>query len=406
MEPTLSALERDLHTIAGAALPTALAADESFWQKVRAEYALPDGFTHLEYGYYHPASRAVLAAEIAMMQVAQRRGSHYKRNEMEADREAARTDLARLGGVDAEEVVITRNATEALNIVIAGMPLSRGDEIVHSSQDYPSVIEALQQRAHRDGVVLKSVDLPSDPESDDEIISAFAAAVSPRTRVILFTHLINTTGHLLPLRRLCAFARQHSLHIIVDAAHSFGQIDFSVAEIDCDYLGASLHKWLGAPLGTGLLYVRRDRIERLNPFFGDTTHPRNNIRKLEHFGNRPDSAHVGLRQAIRWHDAIGLRNKGARLHYLQQRWADAARKLPRIQMLTPRDPARHGAIGAFSVDGVPAEVAAKMLFERDGLFVNVFTMAGISGVRVTPGLPTTSADIDRLVAALRRMVQK
>jgi selenocysteine lyase/cysteine desulfurase len=385
--------------------PEELARDESFWSRIREEFEVPEDFVHLEYGYYHPACRAVIEVEINAVRAAHRRGTHYKRNEMSSDREAARSDLARLAGADPEEIIITRNTTEALNIVIQGIPLARNDEVICSDQDYPSMVEAWEQRVQRTGIVVRSISLPLDPASDAEVVDRFAAAITPRTRVLFVTHLINFTGQVLPVAKLCALGRQHGLQVIVDAAHSFAQLDFSIASLDCDYLAASLHKWLAAPLGLGMLYVRRDRISALEPLFADTRLARSDIRKLEHFGNRPDSAHIGLREAIRWQEAIGAPVKSARLHFLQRRWTGVARTLPRVRMLTPSDPTRHGAIGAFSIEGMePREVVDRLMREH-GVFVNALDHPFLRGVRVTPGMPTTAEQIDRLILALRALTE-
>lgn len=395
----LDALRRHSASVA----PAALAQDESFWSAVAAEFTAPSEFIHLEYGYYHPACRAVIAAEIAALHHSQRYAAHYKRTQRDSDYEAARADLARLAGADPAEVAITRNATEALNILIQGLPLQRGDEIVGSTLDYGSMNEAWEQRARRDGLTLRRVDLPLDLASDAEIVDRFAAALTPRTRVLHLTHLVNFTGQLLPVAKLCALARARGLQTVVDAAHSFAHLDFTPAALGCDYLGASLHKWLAAPLGTGLLYVKRDRIAALSPLFGDVRLPAGDIRKLEHFGNRPDSAALGLRAAIRWHDAFGGgAAKYARLHFLQRRWTDAARQLPRVQLLTPRDPARHGALGAFTIEGLAPRTIVDRLLGEHGLFVNAFD-APLSAVRVTPGIHTPVAHLDRLVAALHAL---
>jgi selenocysteine lyase/cysteine desulfurase len=221
--------------------------------------------------------------------------------------------------------------------------------------------------------------------------------------VMFITHMINFTGQVLPVQKLCALARARGLQVIVDAAHSFAQLDFSIASLDCDYLAASLHKWLAAPVGLGLLYVRRDRISSLEPLFADTRLPRSDIRKLEHFGNRPDSAHIGLREAIRWHEAISVPVKSARLKFLQQRWTAVARTLPGVCMLTPRDPSRHGAIGAFSIDGMDPHVVAERLMREYGFFVNAIDHPFLKGVRVTPGMPTSTRQIDEFAKALEAL---
>ena len=229
----------------------------------------------------------------------------------------------------------------------------------------------------------------------------FEAAVTPKTRAIVITHVINHTGQVLPVRAVAEMARRRHLQVVVDAAHSFAQREFTVQDLDCDYLGSSLHKWLGAPLGTGLLYVRRDRIAPLVPLFPDTRRPATDIRKLEHFGNRPDSAHLGLREAIRWHESIGTAVKQARLSFLQRRWTTRLRALPRIELLTPADPARHGAIGAFAVRGMEPETVVRRLMDEHRIFVNAVIHPVIRAVRVTPGLPTSAAEIDAFVEAVR-----
>jgi selenocysteine lyase/cysteine desulfurase len=404
MKPSLpGTLESDLDVRGhgSQAAPGARAEDEAYWRSVREAYTVPEDFIQLEYGWYHPGAKRVLAAEMEAMRQGQLRGSHYKRGEMNADREAARIDLARVAGADPEEVILTRNATEAMVIVLLGLPLSPGDGIVHSDQDYPSVVEAIEQRARTDGVVMQTARLPLLPQSDEEVVRCFEAAVTPKTRAIVITHVINHTGQVLPVRAVAEMARRRHLQVVVDAAHSFAQREFTVQDLDCDYLGSSLHKWLGAPLGTGLLYVRRDRIAPLVPLFPDTRRPATDIRKLEHFGNRPDSAHLGLREAIRWHESIGTAVKQARLSFLQRRWTTRLRALPRIELLTPADPARHGAIGAFAVRGMEPETVVRRLMDEHRIFVNAVIHPVIRAVRVTPGLPTSAAEIDAFVEAVR-----
>lgn len=396
-----SASNQEPSKMGSLASPETRAGDEAYWRTVREAYTIPTDFIQLEYGWYHPGANRVLAAEMEAMRQGQLRGAHYKRGEMNAEREAARVDLARVAGADPEEVILTRNATEALAIVIRGLPLVSGDGIVHSDQDYPSVVEAIEQRARTEGLVAQMARLPLHPQNDDEVVRCYEAAVTPRTRAIVITHVINHTGQVVPVRAVAEMARRHRLQVIVDAAHSFGQLAYTVKDLDCDYLGSSLHKWLGAPLGTGLLFVRRDRIEALQPLFPDTRLLVTNIRKLEHFGNRPDSAHRGLREAIRWHESIGTAVKQARMNLLQRRWTSQARSLPRVKLLTPSDPTRHGAIGTFAVEEMEPEAVVRRLLDEHRIFVNAVHHPVIRGVRVTPGLPSSVADVDAFVEALR-----
>jgi len=380
----------------------ALAVDEAFWARLAGEYDRDERFIQLNYGYYHPSLRPVLEVEIEAAREINRRGSHFKWKESTNLLEAARSDLARMAGADAEEIVITRNASEALNIVIQGIALEPGDEVVCSDQDYTAMDQAWEQRARNEGIRLRRVTLPLDPGDDGEILRLFEAEITARTRLIHVTHMIHLTGQILPAEKLCALGRQRGIAVLVDAAHSFAQIDFSIRALDCDYLGASLHKWLGAPLGTGLLYVRADRISSLRPLFGDTHYPVDNIRRLERFGNRPDSAHAGIREAVRWHLALGTAVKQARLAHLHRTWAETLRSWPRFRVLTPQAAGRYGAIGLLSLDGAPAEALVDYLLEEHKIFTVAMKLRSETAVRVTPGLPTSRAHIDRLLGRCRR----
>jgi selenocysteine lyase/cysteine desulfurase len=384
-----------------ASTPTAqLAGDEAFWARLATGYDRDDGFVQLNYGHYHPSLRPVVEVEVQALRELNRRGGHFKRFDSAPLLEATRADLAALAGVDPGEIAITRNASEALNVVLQGLQLAPGDELVCSDQDYAAVAQACDQRARADGVVLRRVPVPLDPQSDEEVVQAFAAALGPRTRLLLVTHLIHFTGQLLPAAKLCALGRRHGVPVLVDAAHSFAQIDFSIAALGCDYLAASLHKWLGGPLGTGLLYVRKEQIGGLRPLFGDTQHAIDDIRRLERFGNRPDSAWAGLREAVRWHRALGTPLKQERLRLLQRSWSEPLRDRPAFRVFTPRDPARHGALGLLALPGVPAEQLFHYLLDEQKIFTALFQTDRFDAVRVTPGLPTSRAETARLLAAL------
>jgi selenocysteine lyase/cysteine desulfurase len=379
---------------------TALATDEAIWGRLAREYNCDESFIQLNYGFYHPSLIPVLEAEIAAVREINRRGAQFKRTDSALLLEAARRDLAQIAGTNPEEIVITRNASESLNLVIQGVALESGDEIVCSDQDYTAMDQAWEQRVRSEAIQLRRVSLPLDPSDDDEIIERFEAAITPRTRLLHVTHVIHLTGQVLPVEKLCALGRHRNIPVLVDAAHSFAQIDFSVSALGCDYLGASLHKWLGAPLGTGVLFVRQDKISGLRPLFGDTHHPAENIRRLERFGNRPDSANAGLREAIRWHVALGVTLKQARLAYLQRSWSEAVRALPRFRVLTPRAPGRFGAIGLLTLEGVPADALCDYLMKEHQIFTAVQHLPSTSGVRITVGLPTPFSHVTRLLEAL------
>lgn len=382
------------------ATPEELAADEGFWSEVTRDFSPAPDFLNLEYGYFHAAALPTLEVELRAAREINRRNSFYKRVQMRPDQEAARTALAALAGVTPDEIAVTRNTTESLNIVIQGLDLAPGDEIVYGDQDYGSMEEALQQKAKRQGVVLRKVAIPLDPKSDEEIVEAYFSAVTPRTRLLHVTHMINITGQVLPVRKISDAAHARGIEVVVDAAHSFAHIDFKISDLGCDYLGTSLHKWLCSPLGMGLLYVRRDKITKVWPLFGDTRRAADDIRKLEKLGTRPESAHIGVLEAIRFHEAIGSARKQARLRYLHSSWASAVRTMPRVYVLTPADPARHGAVGNVGIEGVAPRALADYWMKEHSIFTVGIEHPVVRGVRVTPGVPTPRAHVDRFVEAV------
>ena len=377
-----------------------LAQYEPFWTRLAQEYDRDESFIQLNYGFYHPSLKAVLDVELAAARSFNRQGSYFKLEKSPELLEATRADLARLAEVETEEIVITRNASESLNLVLQGIALEAGDEVICTDHEYIATDEALDQRAKNESIRVRRVALPFEPRDDEEIVRLFEAEITPRTRLIQVTHLIHFTGQVLPVEKLCALARARGIPVLVDAAHSFAQIDFSVGKLGCDYLAASLHKWLGGPLGTGLLYVRKDRISGLRPLFGDTRHASDDIRRLERFGNRPDSLNAGLREAIRWHRAIGCAAKQARLCYLQRCWTDPLRQLPRFRVFTPAAAGRYGALGLCTLEGVSAGSLCDYLMREHRIFTAVQSLPSFNGVRVTPGLPTSHEHMLRLVDAL------
>lgn len=386
--------------------PELLARDEAFWREVASEFSPAGDFINLEYGYYHAAAVPTLEAELRAARDLHRRNSNYKRTKMREDHEAARVALASLAGVSPEEIAVTRNATESINTVIQGLDFVAGDEIVYSNQDYGSVIETLEQKAKRFGVVLRQISVPLDPSSDQEVVSAYLSGFTARTKLVVVTQMINLTGQVLPVRALCEAAHARGAEVLVDAAHAFAHVDTPISELKCDYLGTSLHKWLCSPLGMGMLYVNKEKIEKVWPFMSDTRLPVTDIRKLEQLGTRPESAHIGLLTAIEFHRAIGGANKLARLRYLHRAWAEPVRALPGVNVLTPRDPRRHGGVGTVSIRGVePKELSAYWLKEHD-IFTAPINHSQFKGVRVTPGVPTPVSHVNQFVEAVTAALKR
>ncbi len=380
--------------------PESLAADEEHWRRVATLWAPAPDFTNLEYGYFHAAALPTLEAELRMARSINSRNSLYKRTQARQDHEAARTALAEVAGVSPEEIAITRNATESLDTIILGLDLAPGDEIVHGDQDYGSMVEALEQKARRHGVVLRKVAVPLNPRNDEDVVEAYASAFTARTKFLLVTHLINLSGHVVPVRKICAKAHAIGAEVLVDSAHGFGLVDFRIPDLGCDYLGSSLHKWMCSPLGMGLLYVRQDKIAKIWPLIADTGQPPDNIRKLEQLGTRPESAHVGLLEAIRLHRDIGPAHKQARMRFLHQRWRQATASLPGLVLNTPDATERYVSVGNVGLEGVEPRALADYLMKEHALFTAPVNHARIKGVRVTPGMPTLVDHVDRFAGAL------
>ncbi len=376
--------------------PTDAARDELFWSQVRAAYRQSPLFSNMESGFYSPTPEPVLETMCDGARRINETPSFYMRRRQDEDRAAVRRELARFVGVGHDEIVITRNTTESLNTVIHGLELGPDDGVLYCAREYSSMREALEQRAERYGLKLQKIELPYLPGDPDAIVQAYADAITPATKVILVSHVIYLTGQILPVRAICDMAHDRGIEVICDAAHSIGHLEFKIPDLDCDYLGSSLHKWLGAPLGNGLLYVRKSKIPKVWPLLGDSALPKDDIRKLEHQGTLPVHNQLAIAHAIRFHQSIGSARKEARLRYLKDAWTKRVIDHPKIGLATPTEPERSCAIATVTVDGIkPGEVARRLYDEH-----RVFTVAVPQGVRIAPNLHATRSDIDRLVEGL------
>ncbi len=383
--------------------PAALARDERFWGTIRRRYRLTDEYINLENGYYSMQAEPVLESFIGHVRAVNREAAHYMRTRMSEDKLAVRIRLAALAGCSPEELIITRNTTESLDTVIAGFDWRAGDEAVMAEQDYGAMRDMFALQARRHGIVPRSVTLPLDPASDDELVALYEAALTPQTRLLMISHLVNITGQILPVAAICDMAHRHGVPVMVDGAHAFAHLDFTIPGLRCDFYGASLHKWLGAPLGAGILYVKRDRIAPLWPIYGDAGIPDDDIRKLNHTGTHPCHTDLGINAAIDFHEMIGVQRKEARLRYLQRHWTDQVRGHPRISLNTPTDPARSCAIANVGVTGLTPGELSSALLDRYRIYTVAIDGRGVHGARVTPQLFTTTAELDQLVRGLKTL---
>ncbi len=387
-----------------AALPPArLAQDEDFWAQIRAKYLLTPDYINLENGYFLMQSQPVLEAFIGRVRDINYRASRYFRTVMNDDNVAVRTRLAAMAGVPAEELVVTRNTTESLDTIIGGFHWQAGDEAVMAAQDYGAMLDMFRLQADRFGIVNRVVSLPVDPRSDEEIVRLYESAITPKTRLLMICHMVNITGQVLPVAKVADMAHGHGVQVMVDGAHTFAQLDFRIPDLRADYFAASLHKWLGNPLGAGILWVRREHIAGIWPRFADYTVPQDDIRKLNHTGTQPVHTVLAVNDALDFHASIGTQRKQARLHWLQQYWTTKLRGHPRIYFNTPSDPARTGAIANVGITGLEPAALGAALLDRYRIWTVAIDSAGVRGVRVTPHLFTSTGELDSLVRAMREL---
>ena len=383
--------------------PAALAEDETFWAGVRAKFTLTPDYINLENGFYCFQPDEVLERFVAHVRAINVEASHYMRTRKDADKARVAAKLAAMAGCSPQELVITRNTTESLDTVIAGIDWKPGDEAVMANQDYGAMIDQFKLMARRHGMVNRFVDVPLDPASDDEVVRTYGAALTPKTRLLMISHMVNITGHVLPVRAICEMAHARGVDVMVDGAHAFAQLDFRIPDLHCDYYGASLHKWLATPLGAGILYVKREKVAGLWPVFGDEGAAVDDIRKLNHTGTHPVHTDLGIENAIVFHEAIGIARKEARLRYLQRYWSDKVRGQPRIMLNTPSDPRRSCGIANVGVAGMTPGDLAKTLLDRYKVWTVAIDGAGVHGVRVTPQVYTATAELDTFVRALKEL---
>ncbi|AOH84744.1 penicillin epimerase [Sphingomonas panacis] len=383
--------------------PAELAQDEAFWAEIRTHFPTDNRFINLENGFYCFQPKDVFDAFVANAGAINGEASHYMRTKLDTDVVKMRTAVAALAGVPVEELVITRNTTESLDTIINGIPWQAGDQAVMATQDYGSMMDMFALQARRHGIVNHIVQLPLDPASDAEIIAIYRKAITPKTKLLMVSHIVGGTGQVLPVAAICDMAHGLGVPVMVDGAHSFAHLDFKIPDLHCDYFGTSLHKWLSAPLGLGMLWVKRARIPGLWQMFGDAGMPDDDIRKLNHRGTHPIHSDLTLPRAIAFHQAIGSERKMARLRFLQHSWTNRARAIPGVYLNTPHAPERTCAIANVGVRGVAPAALAEMLLKDHNIYTVAIDRGEVQGVRVTPQIYTAPAELDALVVALTKI---
>lgn len=384
-----------------------VARDEDFWFNIRHAFTVDRNMINLNNGGVSPAPKIVMDTEIRYLEIENLSPSYYMWSVLDPGIETVRRRLARAFGCDPEEIAITRNASEALEIVQLGLELKRGDEVITTNQDYPRMITTWQQRERRDGIVLKQVTFQVPPPSMDYLARRIEEAITPRTKVIHICHITNRTGQIFPLKQICQMGRARGIEVIVDGAHAFAQFPFQQADLDCDYYGTSLHKWVLAPIGTGMLYVRKNKIEKIWPMMAAPPEMNANIRKFEEIGTHPASQRNAITEALNFHESIGPERKAERFRYLRKRWSNRLRDLPGVKILNSEDPEQSCGIGFVSVSGFDAPKLAAYLWEKHRIWtVAIVTPGEYQGLRVTPNVYTTLEEIDTFADVMEKIIRK
>ncbi len=383
-----------------------LASEEDFWYYIQQSFTVSPGMINLNNGGVSPAPKTVQEAMKRYYDLSNEAPSYYMWRILDQGREPLRKNLAKVAGCSPEEIAINRNSSEGLETIIFGLQLQKGDEVVAARQDYPNMINAYKQREHRDGIkmVWISLDLPS--EDEDYLVRQYVNAFSARTKVVHVTHVINWSGQILPVKKIAAEAHKRGIQVVVDGAHSFAHFNFTIPELDADYFAASLHKWLYAPIGSGLLYVKKENIKKLYPLFATSDDPlKDDIRKFENLGTRPFFIEQAIGKAIEFHDMIGIERKEKRLHYLKNYWMEKVKGLPGVKLNTSLHPKWGCAIGNIGIEGKKPQELDDFLLDKFKVHTVAISWENINGVRVTPNVYTTTKNLDVLVDGIKAFLK-
>jgi isopenicillin-N epimerase len=383
-----------------------VAQDEDFWATIQQAFDVDRSLVNLNNGGVAPSPRVVQDALRRYLEFSNNAPVVNMWQVLEPEIEAVRQRLSATFGCDPEEMAITRNASEALEIVQLGLPLQRGDEVLTTTQDYPRMLTTWKQRERRDGIVLKQITFPVPPTSTDDLVSRFEAGITSKTKVIHVCHITNLTGEIFPIRKIMALARPRGIEVVVDGAHAFAQFPFTRDELDCDYYGTSLHKWLTAPIGTGFLYVRKEKIPNIWPMMAAPPEMNGNIRKFEEIGTHPAANHNAISEALSFYQMIGGERKAARLRYLRDRWFQRVSPLPGVKILTSTDPLQSCGLASFTPGSLDVGKVVSFLWDKHRIIVTPIAHPEFHCIRVTPNVYTTLGEVDRFCDGVEEVMKK
>ena len=382
-----------------------LASEEDFWYYVQQSFTVSPYLINLNNGGVSPAPKVVADAMKRYYDYSNEAPSYYMWRILDQGREPLRKNMAKMAGCDVEEVAINRNSSEGLETIIFGLQLKAGDEIVATKQDYPNMVNAYKQRERRDGIKMVWINLELPSEDENYLVNQYINAFTSKTKLVHITHIINWNGQILPVKKIAAEAHKRGIEVIVDGAHSLFHFDFKISDLDCDYFASSLHKWLYAPIGSGMMYVRKNKIKNLYPLFATDDPLKDDIRKFEALGTRPMYIEQAINKALDFQEMIGNERKEKRLHYLKNYWFDKVKNVPRVKLHTSFSPKWGCAIGNVSIEGKKPEELDGFLLDKYKVHTVGINWENIHSVRVTPNVYTTTKNLDVLVEGINAFVK-
>ena len=377
--------------------------DDELWKTVRSHYTLKDEYINLESGYYNIIPNPILDNFINHVKHVNIQGSYYMRNDLNKNKDRVTKQLADFVRSTPDQIAITRNATESLDLIISGFPWQKGDEAIYAKQDYGTMKEMFEQIANRYGVKNKIVSVPNNPKNDEEIVSLYESQITNKTKLIMICHMINITGQILPVKKICKMAHAYGVEVLVDGAHCVGHFDFSIDDFNCDYYGSSLHKWLATPLGAGLLYVNKNKTHRIWPLLANGNTDKSDIKRLNHIGTHPVHTDLAISNSIDYIKWIGIEKKEKRMRFLQRYWSDQLRSFKNVIVNTPEDVKRSCGIGNIGVTNMSPSKMADVLFEKYNIFTVAIDYANVKGCRISPNIFTTTEELDRFIFAVKEI---
>jgi len=377
--------------------------EDELWDTVRSHYTLKEEYINLESGYYNIIPNPILEHFINHVKHVNIEGSFYMRKNLNKNKDRVTSELANLVGSTPDQIAITRNATESLDLVISGFPWKKGDEAIYAKQDYGTMKEMFEQISNRYGVVNKVISVPNHPKNDDEIVSLYESQITNKTKLIMVCHMINITGQILPIKKICEMAHNYGVEVMVDGAHCVGHFDFSIDDFNCDYYGSSLHKWLATPLGAGLLYVNKNKTHKIWPLLANGNTNKSDIKRLNHIGTHPVHTDLAISNSIDYLKWIGMERKEKRMRFLQRYWSNKLRNVKNVIVNTPLDIDRSCGIGNVGLTNMSPSKMEDLLFEKYKIFTVAIDYANVKGCRISPNIFTTTKELDSFVNAVKEL---